>query len=107
MRNLLSAIDPERVEAKALEVEGVSDCTDPSDEACERAQKILIDEAAVVFNGETIEMIDGIRRNREQTIDHDGLDKLTVVGWDEDINENAEQISQDFKDYLESNKDGN
>ncbi|MEW8509001.1 MAG: DEAD/DEAH box helicase family protein, partial [Candidatus Thiodiazotropha sp.] len=103
--NLLSAIDPDRIETKALELAGQPEGTEPGDEARQKAQDTLVGEAASVFNGELIELIDGIRRAKEQTIDHESLDKLTRAEWEGDAEENAKQMAQDFQQYLEANRD--
>ena len=101
--NLLQAIDPDRIEAKAKEVE--SDLPEPSQAACEQARETLVRDAARVFNGKLIELIDSIRREKEQTIDHDGLDTLLRAEWDGDAHQNAEAVAQDFQQYLEANRD--
>ena len=49
--------------------------------------------------------MDTIRRDNEQTIDHDNLDSVLRVGWDGDVAANANQITQDFEDYLNDNRD--
>jgi type I restriction enzyme R subunit len=73
---LFNAIDGDRVEEKALEIAGVPPGTDPGDDARNQAQKELVSQAANVFNGELIELIDSIRRDKEQTIVHDDLDEV-------------------------------
>ena len=103
--NLLQAIDPDRVEAKACETESVSDGAEPSPAAREKAQEQLVRDAASVFNGELVELIDSIRREKEQTIDHEGLDKVVRAEWEGDTRENAEAVAQDFRQYLEANRD--
>ena len=69
--NLLAAIDPDRVEAMAREIEPIEDGAEPTPAAREKAQDELVSDAATVFNGELIELIDSIRRDKEQTIDHE------------------------------------
>ncbi len=103
--NLLAAIDPDRIQEKAREIEPVSDGAEPSATACDGAQKQLVDDAASVFNGELIELIDSIRRDKEQTIDHDGLDTVLRAEWEGDAHENAETMTRDFRQYLEDNRD--
>ena len=103
--NLLAAIDPDHIQEKAREIELASDGAEPSLTACEKAREQLVGEAASVFNGELIETIDSIRRNKEQTIDHDGLDTLNRAEWEGDALENAKQMAKDFQQYLESNRD--
>ena len=69
------------------------------------AQEQLVADAASVFNGELIELIDSIRRNKEQTVDHDSLDSVCRAEWAGDSHENAEAMAQDFRQYLEAHRD--
>ena len=103
--DLLSAIDPDRIDAKAREIEDVPEDTDPSPPAHFQAREELVGEAANVFNGELIELIDSIRRDKEQTIDHESLDTVLKAEWEGDAQENAEALVKDFRDYLEANRD--
>ena len=103
--NLLTAIDPDRIQEKAREIEPVPDGAEPSPATCEKAQEQLARDAASVFNGELIELIDSIRRDKEQTIDHDSLDTVLRTEWEGDAHENAEAMAQDFQHYLEANRD--
>ena len=103
--NLLAAIDPDRIQEKAREIEPVPDGAEPSPVTCEKAQEQLVRDAASVFNGELIDLIDSIRRDKEQTIDHDSLDTVLRAEWEGDAHENAEAIAQDFRHYLEANRD--
>ena len=103
--NLLEAIDPDQVEAKAREIEPVPDDAEPSPEARGKAREQLVGEAANVFNGELVELIDSIRRDKEQTIDHESLDTVLRAEWEGDAQENAEALVQDFRQYLEANRD--
>ena len=103
--NLLAAIDPDRIQEKAREIEPVSEGAEPSPAACDKAREQLAGDAASVFNGELIELIDSICRDKEQTIDHDGLDTVLRAEWEGDAHENAEAIAQDFQQYLAANRD--
>ncbi len=103
--NLLAAINPDRIEAKARETDLVPDGAEPSPEACEKIQEQLVKDAAGVFNGELVELIDSIRRDKEQTIDHDNLDTVLHEGWEGDAHENAKAMAQEFRQYLEANRD--
>ena len=51
---------------------------------------------ATVFNGELIELIDSIRRDKEQTIDHESLDTVIRAEWEGDAKENAEALAKGF-----------
>ena len=102
---LLSAIDPDKVETKARENEGLSEGDETPDEAKEKAQNQLVGQAASVFTGELIELIDGIRRDKDQTIDHESLDSVIRAEWEGDSEENAKEMAKDFQEYLEANRD--
>ena len=103
--NLLAALDPDRIQEKAREIEPVDAGAEPPPAVCDKAQEQLVHGAAGVFNGELVELIDSIRRDKDQTIDHDSLDKVTRAEWEGDAQENAEALVQDFQQYLEANRD--
>src|SRR5262249_38711633 len=71
----------------------------------EKAREKMVGDAAAMFNGPLIELIDGIRREKEQTIDHDNLDTVLRAEWEGDATENAKQLTKEFADYLEENRD--
>ena len=103
--NLLAAIDPDRIEAKAREIEPVAGDAEPTPAAREKAQEQLVSNAATVFNGELVELIDTIRHDKEQTIDHESFDTVLRAEWEGDAKENAEAVAQDFQQYLAANRD--
>ena len=103
--DLLAAIDPDRIEEKAREIKPVANDTEPTAAAREQAKEQLVNEAAKVFNGKLIQLIDSIRRDKEQTIDHDNPDTLLSAGWAGDAPENAKSLAEDFRQYLEANRD--
>lgn len=97
---LFSAIDADRVEQKALEISGLPSGSDPGDDARNKAQAELVKQAASVFNGELIELIDSIRRDKEQTIVHDDLDTVINIGWAGETEENAKTLTEEFAAWL-------
>ncbi len=103
--NLLAAIDLDRIEAKAREIEPVAEYDEPPNAARHKAQEQLVSDAASLFNGELIELLDSIRRDKEQTIDHESLDTVLRAEWQGDVQENAQQMARDFQEYLEANRD--
>ncbi|GBQ57991.1 type I restriction endonuclease subunit R [Komagataeibacter swingsii] len=98
---LFDAIDPDRIEEAATKASG----GEPTDAQREQARSKLVGEAANVFTGPLVTLIDGIRREKEQTIDHDNLDTVIGQGWDGDAKENAETMAKEFVDYLEEHRD--
>ena len=103
--NLLAAIDPDRIDAKAREIDPPAGDDEPAPAAVDQARDLLAADAASVFTGELIDLIDTIRRDKEQTIDHDSLDTVQRAEWEGDAEENAQALAQDFRAYLESNRD--
>ena len=105
VNNLLAAIDPDRVDTQAREIARLPESAEPPDDVRREAQDQLVNGAAAVFNGALIELIDSIRRDKEQTIDHENLDTVLRAEWAGDAAENAKQVAQDFRAYLEANRD--
>jgi len=103
--SLLAAIDPDRIEDMARENSDVPTGTEPDDLARRTAREQLVGAASRVFNGQLIELLESIRRDKEQTIDHDNLDAVLRAEWAGDAAENAKQIATDFREYLEANRD--
>ncbi len=101
VRELFDAIDPDKVEADAK----AAGHPEPDDSAMQAAREERIRKAANVFTGSLIHLMDTIRRDNEQTIDHDNLDTLQRAEWAGDATDNARQIAQEFKDYLEEHRD--
>ena len=103
--NLLAAIDPDRIDAKARELDPPVGDDEPAPAAVDQARDLLAANAAGVFTDELIDLIDSIRRDKEQTIDHDSLDIVLSAEWEGDAQENAQALAQDFREYLEANRD--
>ena len=103
--NLLAAIDPDRIDAKAREIDRTPERDEPAPDAVDKARDVLAADAARVFTGELIDLIESIRRDKEQTIDHDNLDTVLRAEWEGDAEENAHAMVQQFREYLEANRD--
>ncbi len=103
--SLLASIDSDRVETKARELAQPSDGAEPDETHLDQAQEKLVRESAQLLNGPLIELLDSIRRDKEQTIVHDDLDKAIRAEWDGDAQQNAEAMTKDFQAYLEANRD--
>ena len=99
---LLNAIDADRIE-EAAKIE--FKCEEPTDSQCDRTRDRLVGQAANVFTGPLIDLIDTIRREKEQTIDHEKLDNVLEAAWDGDAKQNAENLTQEFAAYLAEHRD--
>jgi type I restriction enzyme R subunit len=102
---LVSAIDSDNVEAKARELAKLPATVEPDEKQLDEAQEHLVGDAAKVFTGELIDLLDNIRRDKEQIIDHETLDSVIRAEWDGNAKENAQALVQDFQTYLEENRD--
>ena len=102
VRGLFDAIDADRIEEVATATSGGAE---PTDVQRDQARDQLVGHAANIFTGPLINLLDGIRREKEQTIDHDNLDKLIEAGWSGDAKENAEAMAKDFASYVEEHRD--
>ena len=102
---LFGAIDADNIEARALELAGLPIGSNPGDSLRQQAQEQLVQAVANVFNGELVELIDAIRREKEQTIDHDNLDTVLRAEWDKDAASNAQVLAEEFADYLKTHQD--
>ena len=101
VHDLFDAIDADRIEAVAKAKTGEAE---PDDAAMDAARDKLVSGAANVFTGPLIELLDTIRRDHEQTIDHDNLDMLVSAEWAGDTTENAKAIAKDFEDWLNGHR---
>jgi type I restriction enzyme R subunit len=101
VRRLVDAIDPDRVEEEAT---ASAAGAEPTDAQRNQARDKLVGQAANVFTGPLINLLDSIRREKEQTIDHDNLDKVIEAGWSGDAKENAVAMTKDFASYLEEHR---
>ena len=69
------------------------------------AQDELVADAAKMLNGDLIDTLDTIRRDKSQTIDHHNLDKVLTAEWDGDSKENAATLTKELKDFFLEHKD--
>lgn len=104
VKDLLNAYNPDIIDLKASEIKLRQPEIQDAD-AKKKAQEILIDIARSTFSGELNEYIENVRRVHEQIIDTVNLDTLKRAEWDKDAVVRADELVNDFKAYLEANKD--
>jgi Type I site-specific restriction-modification system, R (restriction) subunit and related helicases len=102
---LLHAIDADHVDAHIRTTHTLPPEAEPEPEQRQQAQDELVKHAATPLNGEVIELLDTIRRDKEQKIDHENLDEVRRAEWDGDAKENAQTLVQDFESYLAEHRD--
>lgn len=101
VKQLLDAIDPDTIEAQAPSLLNVPVNSELSDSQRNQVRDKLVGKASQVLTGELIELIDSIRRDKEQTLVHDDLDTLITADWAGNTQENAQALSACFAEYLQ------
>lgn len=106
-KNLLNAYNPDVVEEIQTQTRAENQGKAPAEveKIIESKLESLRNSAAKVFTGELNQYIENVRKAHEQKIDLLNPDEVLNVGWDKDQHENATQIVQDFKQWIEANKD--
>ncbi|AKJ39318.1 type I restriction endonuclease subunit R [Methanosarcina barkeri] len=104
VKDLLNAYNPDIIELKASEINQLQPEILEAD-ARNKAQEKLIDIARSTFSGELNEYIENVRRVHEQIIDTVNLDTVNRAGWEKDTVVRADELVNDFKAYMEANKD--
>lgn len=108
-KELITAFDPDEIEARAqVEIDKIPELDrTPArvDEAKHRVQEELIRQAASTFNGQLNDYVENVRKEHDQIIDHINIDTVTKSEWDTTSVDKAQELINDFKAYLEANKD--
>ncbi|MFZ2499500.1 DEAD/DEAH box helicase family protein [Methanosarcina sp.] len=104
VKDLLNAYNPDIIDLKASEIKQRQPETQEKD-AKKKAQENLIDVARSTFSGELNEYIENVRRVHEQIIDTLNTDTVLRAEWDKDAVVKADELVNDFKAYMEANKD--
>ncbi|KKG08709.1 DEAD/DEAH box helicase family protein [Methanosarcina sp. 2.H.A.1B.4] len=104
VKDLLSAYNPDIIDSGASEIKQRQPEIQEAD-AKKKAQENLIDVARSTFSGELNEYIENVRRVHEQIIDTLNIDTLNRAEWDKDAVIRADELVNDFKAYMEANKD--
>ena len=104
VRALLYAYNPDIIDLHASEIKQLHPEIQDSD-ARKKAREKLLDAARSPFSGELNEYIENVRRVHEQIIDTVNTDTVLRAEWDKEAVLRADDLVNDFKAYLEANKD--
>ncbi|MDG1278837.1 MAG: type I restriction-modification enzyme R subunit C-terminal domain-containing protein [Algoriphagus sp.] len=107
IKNLLNAYNPDEIERIESEVaqNKIGEAPDEISKAITLEVDQLRTTAAQVFTGELTEYVEKVRKAHDQVIDGVNLDKVTKAEWDTFTTEKAEQVIQDFTEYIHAHKD--
>ncbi len=103
--NLLNAYDTDVIEKEVIKKYNIPENSTPSAEQIETVKNELVRNAAMSFNGELNQYIEKVRQDHYQIIDNINIDTLNFAGWSEEQKIKSEQIINDFREYLNKNKD--
>lgn len=102
---LLNAYDLDVIEEVARKRFDLPSGREPEPPQLKTVQEELIKEAAKVFTGEMNAYVENIRKAHEQIIDLVNIDVLEFAGWDAEAQEKVTELVEDFRAYIEKNKD--
>jgi type I restriction enzyme R subunit len=105
VNDLLNAHQPDKIEQQARQELKIELEQAPTEKQTKEAQDILIHKAAETFTGELNTYIENVRKVHEQIIDNVNIDQLRHAGWDKETEDQASRLIDDFKEFLEANKD--
>lgn len=107
IKDLLNAYNPdeiERIESKVAQ-EKMGEAPDEISKTIAQEVDQLRTSAAKVFTGELSEYVEKVRKAHDQVIDGVNVDKVIRAEWDTFTTEKAEQVIQDFTEYIQTHKD--
>jgi type I restriction enzyme R subunit len=109
-RNLVTALDPDRIAADALDAAKAAGITRSADtltaDELDGARRQRVTAACRPFDDPKLrELIESARREREQLIDHLNLDTVVRSEFTGQAQANAEAAVQTFSDYLRDHRD--
>ncbi|WP_339869361.1 DEAD/DEAH box helicase family protein [uncultured Algoriphagus sp.] len=107
IKDLLNAYNPDVIEGIESKVaqEKLGEAPDEISKTIELEVDRLRTTAAQVFTGELTEYVEKVRKAHDQVIDGVNLDKVTKAEWDTFTTEKAEQVIQDFTEYIQTHKE--
>ena len=107
IKDLLNAYNPDVIEGIEQKVsqEKMGQAPDEISKTIALEVDQLRTSAAKVFTGELTEYVEKVRKAHDQVIDGVNVDKVIRAEWDTFTTEKAEQVIQDFTEYIQAHKD--
>jgi len=103
VNELLDAVDPDKTIETACKM---FDTTDPTKEQLNKASEELLNKASKPFDNPKLRSkIIEIKKKNEQIIDNISKDEVLFAGFDDLAAEKARVIVNNFKNFIEENKD--
>lgn len=102
---LLDAYDSDFIEEAVRQKFDIPEWENPEPYQITEVQEELKNAAATVFTGELNTYVENVRKAHEQIIDTINIDTVEFAGWDAQANDKAVELVENFRDYIDKNKD--
>lgn len=104
---MVRALDADEQARAAREAFGIPDRVEPGEAEVAAAGERLIAEAVrpVAGNPALIQLLQDLKKAKEQTIDRASLDEVLEAGYDSAARERARELTQSFERFLEEHRD--
>ena len=106
VKDLMNAYDPDTLTETAKEKFSLPADKEPNEEQLKQAADELSLKAVKPFDKpELRDFVETVRQKIYQVIDNTNIDKVTFAGYDKDAKEKAEEIINNFRKFIDENKD--
>lgn len=103
---LADAYDPDFLNEITVKKYNLPENKEPTEEQIKESAEPYIVEAVKPFDNHKLrEFVETVRQKLYQVIDNINIDKITFSGFDKEAKENAEEIINNFRKFIDDNKD--
>ncbi len=103
--NLANVYDPDFIDIKAREINNIPDDAEPTEEQIQSVIQPFIQSAIRPFDNPRLrEFLETVRQKIYQIIDETNPDRIISSGFDAAAKENSEEIINNFRKFIEQNK---
>ena len=104
--NLANAYDPDAIDERARQIYELSDDTEPTEQQVKETIKQFSNSAIKPFDNPKLrEFLETVRQKIYQIIDETNIDRVIRSEFDTTAKENADEIINNFRKFIDDNKD--
>ena len=105
-KQLADVYDPDVIDKNVREKFKLPDNTEPTEEQIQSAMQPIIQSAIQPFDNPVLrDFVETVRQKIYQVIDETNPDRITHSGFDKHAKENADEIINNFRKFIDENKD--
>jgi type I restriction enzyme, R subunit len=106
VKDLMNAYDPDKLTETAKEKYSLPENTEPDEKQIKQiADELSLNAVKPFDKPELRDFVETVRQRIYQVIDIVNIDKVTFAGYDKDAKEKAEEIINNFRKFIDENKD--